>query len=72
MDPSGAAVWFAFKSEAADCTVIVGKASFHFWTERSLAYRRAQKLIESLETVHVPEKAIAQLEERQQLMITAN
>lgn len=41
-------------------------------TERSLAYRRAQKLIESLETVHVPEKAIAQLEERQQLMITAN
>jgi hypothetical protein len=41
-------------------------------TERSLAYRRAQKLIESLETVHVPEKAIAQLEERQQLMITAS
>ena len=41
-------------------------------TERNLAYRRAQKLIESLETVHVPEKAIAQLEERQQLMITAN
>ncbi|ODU05063.1 MAG: hypothetical protein ABS81_08545 [Pseudonocardia sp. SCN 72-86] len=41
-------------------------------TERSLAYRRAQKLIDSLETVHVPEKAIAQLEERQQLMITAS
>ncbi|MFH8253008.1 hypothetical protein ACH3VR_21760 [Microbacterium sp. B2969] len=41
-------------------------------TERTLAYRRAQKLIESLETIHVPEKAIAQLEERQQLMITAN
>lgn len=41
-------------------------------TERSLAYRRAQKLIESLETVHVPQKAIAQLEERQQLMITSS
>lgn len=41
-------------------------------TERSLAYRRAQKLIESLETVHVPEKAIAQLKERQQIMITAS
>lgn len=41
-------------------------------TERSLAYRRAQNLIENLETVHVPEKAIAQLEERQQLMITAS
>lgn len=41
-------------------------------TERNLAYRRAQKLIESLETIHVPEKAIAQLEERQQLMLTSS
>ena len=37
-----------------------------------VAYRRAQKLIENLETVHVPEQAIAQLEERQQLMITSS
>lgn len=40
-------------------------------TERGLAYRRAQKLIASLESVRVPEKAMAQLEERQALMITA-
>ncbi len=40
-------------------------------TERDLAYRRVQGLLESLESVHIPDKAIAQLEQRQQLMITA-
>lgn len=38
-------------------------------TERSLSYRRALKLIESLQAVHVPPRAVAQLEERQQLAI---
>lgn len=40
--------------------------------ERNLAYRRAQSLIESLETIHVPAQAIAQLEERHQLMLTSS
>lgn len=40
-------------------------------TERDLAYRRVQGLLESLESIHVPDKAIAQLEQRQRLMITA-
>lgn len=39
--------------------------------ERQLAYRRAQKLIAGLEHVHVPERTLAQLEERQALMIEA-
>lgn len=38
--------------------------------ERNLAYKRAQSLIESLESVTVPKRAIAQLEERHQLMLT--
>lgn len=38
-------------------------------TERNLSYRRALKLIQSLESVHVPPQAVAQLEERQQLAI---
>jgi hypothetical protein len=40
-------------------------------TERTLAYRRATTLIESLESIHVPAQAIAQLEERQMLTLTA-
>ncbi|AUG29451.1 MULTISPECIES: hypothetical protein [Microbacterium] len=38
-------------------------------TERSLSYRRALKLIESLESVHVPPRAVAQLEGRQKLAV---
>lgn len=40
-------------------------------TERNLAYRRAQKLIESLNSIHVPQSRMAQLEESQRLMLTA-
>lgn len=40
-------------------------------TERNLAYRRAQKLIESLNSIHVPQSLMAQLEESQRLMLTA-
>lgn len=41
-------------------------------TERSLSYRRAQTLIASLQSVHVPEQALAQLEERHRLMLSAD
>lgn len=40
-------------------------------TERDLAYRRVQSLLESLESIHIPAQAMAQLEERKVLMITA-
>ncbi len=40
-------------------------------TERTLAYRRAQGLLEGLESVHIPTKALAQLEEQHRLMLTA-
>lgn len=40
-------------------------------TERNLAYRRAQKLIEGLSSVHVPQSLMAQLEESHRLMLTA-
>lgn len=40
-------------------------------TERTLAYRRAQSLLEGLESVHIPAKVLAQLEEQQRLMLTA-
>ncbi|MBN9214733.1 MAG: hypothetical protein J0J04_07955 [Microbacterium sp.] len=40
-------------------------------TERNLAYRRAQKLIATLEHVHVPEKAAAQLEQSHTPMLEA-
>lgn len=39
-------------------------------TERNLAYRRAQKLIESLNSIHVPQSLMAQLEESHRLMLT--
>ncbi|WP_017831584.1 hypothetical protein [Microbacterium sp. UCD-TDU] len=40
-------------------------------TERNLAYRRAQKLIEGLSSIHVPQSLMAQLEESHRLMLTA-
>lgn len=40
-------------------------------TERNLAYRRAQKLIEGLNSIHVPQSLMAQLEESHRLMLTA-
>ncbi len=40
-------------------------------TERTLAYRRAQSLLEGLESVHIPTKVLAQLEEQHRLMLTA-
>lgn len=40
-------------------------------TERNLAYRRAQKLIESINSIHVPQSLMAQLEESHRLMLTA-
>jgi hypothetical protein len=39
-------------------------------TERPLAYRRAQTLLKSLDSVHVPQSLMAQLEESQRLMLT--
>lgn len=38
-------------------------------SERNLAYRRAQSLIKSLESIHIPPQTIAQLEERHALML---
>lgn len=40
-------------------------------TERALAYRGAQSLLKQLETVHIPTKVLAQLEEQHRLMLTA-
>ena len=40
-------------------------------TERTLAYRRAQSLLEGLESIHIPTKVLAQLEEQHRLMLTA-
>ena len=40
-------------------------------TERNIAYRRAQTLIAELESIHIPARAIAQLEEHHRLMLTA-
>ncbi|WP_449406923.1 hypothetical protein [Microbacterium maritypicum] len=40
-------------------------------TERNLAYRRAQKLIASLNSIHVPQSLMAQLEESHRFMLTA-
>lgn len=40
-------------------------------TERHLAYRRAENLIDTLTSIHIPEKARAQLEEHKRKMITA-
>lgn len=40
-------------------------------TERNLAYRRAQKLIASLEHVHVPDKTMSMLEQSHSLMLGA-
>lgn len=39
--------------------------------ERNIAYRRAQTLIAELESIHIPARAIAQLEEHHRLMLTA-
>lgn len=41
-------------------------------TERNLAYRRAQALIGDLESIHIPAKAMEQLEERKLLALTSN
>jgi len=40
-------------------------------TERNLAYRRAQNLIADLNSIHVPQSLMAQLEESHRLMLTA-
>lgn len=40
-------------------------------TERTLAYRRAQTLIKSLDSVHVPQNLMAHLEESQRLTLTS-
>lgn len=40
-------------------------------TERTLAYRRAQSLLEGLESIHIPAKVLAELEEQNRLMLTA-
>ncbi|MGC5225179.1 hypothetical protein ACPW96_21630 [Micromonospora sp. DT81.3] len=39
-------------------------------TERNLAYRRAQGLIEQLHSIHIPSQALEQLEARQMPMLT--
>lgn len=41
-------------------------------TERNLAYKRAQALIGDLESIHIPAKAMEQLEERKLLALTSN
>lgn len=41
-------------------------------TERNLAYKRAQALIGDLESIHIPTKAMEQLEERKLLALTSN
>lgn len=40
-------------------------------TERNLAYKRAQALIGELESIHIPARAMEQLEERKLLALTA-
>lgn len=39
-------------------------------TERDLAYRRVQGLLEQIQSIQIPEKAFARLEQQQRLMIT--
>lgn len=41
-------------------------------TERNLAYKRAQALIGDLDSIHIPAKAMEQLEERKLLALTSN